>query len=427
MKRIAFYTVLVMDFAARSCRKIHMSRGSYFFPLRKGAARTTASVRRVISMLPLVVMLLGGILTACGSFVLNPTSLTTVPIKFDPAPPEGISFDDMVYDSGLGKLIVPLDGTGYLALLDPKTLAVKYISGFSKVDPTTNGQGGSTSAAVAHGLIYALDNSALKIMVVDPNQGTILGSTPVASFPDYIRYVAPTNELWVTELDPEQIEVFSIPTSGNPIPVLSGTISVPNGPHALVIDNNHGLAYTNQPPSGLTAVIQVQTHDIIAEWGNGCTAARGMALDIEQGWLFVACREGKVNMLDTNNDGMQITSVTYGSGLDFVGYNAKLHHVYLASGNSNVLGIFGITIGPRPTTTPDLHMPPTPTPPPGPTPTVTIQTVLLRLATADTGFKDKCVVNDDLGDVWVCDSDRSQLLMVKDIFPDTANEWQQNP
>jgi hypothetical protein len=383
--------------------------------------------RRLVSILPLVVMLLGGILSACGSFVLNPTSLTTVPIKFDPAPPAGISFDDMVYDPGMGKLVVPLDGTGYLALLDPQTLAVKYINGFSKIDPTTNGQGGSTSAAVAHGMIYALDNSALKIMVVDPNQGTILGSTPVASFPDYIRYVAPTNELWVTELDPEQIEVFSLPPTGkSPVPVLSGTISVPNGPHALVIDNSHGLAYTNQPPSGLTAVIQVQTHDIIAEWGNGCTAARGMALDPVQGWLFVACREGKVNMLDTNNDGAQITSVNYGSGLDFVGYNPKLHHVYLPSGNSNVLAIFGIEIGPRPTATPDFHIPPTPTPPPGPTPTVTIQTIFLRLGTADTSFKDKCVVNDDRGDVWVCDSDKGQLLMVKDNFPDTSNDWQQN-
>jgi hypothetical protein len=372
--------------------------------------------------------LLGGILAACGPLVLNPTSLAVVPIRFNPAPPEGISFDDMVYDPGLGRLLVPLDGTGRLALLDPNTLDIKYIDGFSKIDPTTNGQGGSTSAAVAHGLIYALDNSALKIMVVDPNKGTILGSTDVQSFPDFIRYVPATNELWVTEGDPEQIEVFSLANQNSPLPVSTTTISIPNGPEYLVIDNNRGLAYTNQPLSGTTAVVQVQTHDVIAQWGNGCSSARGMALDAEQGWLIIACNEGKVVILDTTQDGLQVSSINYGGGLDLIGYNSKLHHVYVPSGTSSVMGIFGIEIGPKATKTPNFHAPATPTPPPQiPTPTITIVTLMLRLGTADTGDKDRCIVNDDQGHVFVCDSANGQLLMINDNFPDTSYGWQRTP
>ncbi len=376
----------------------------------------------------LMLAALGILLAACGPFVLNPGALPAVPIHFSPAPPDGIGFDDMVYSPELGKLIVPLDGTGRLALLDPKSLEIQYIDGFSKIDPTTNGQGGSTSATVAHGLIYALDNSALKIMVVDPNKRAIIGSADVQSFPDFIRYVAATNELWVTEADPEQIEVFSLGKQDSPIPVSTGTISTPNGPEYLVIDNSHGLAYTNEPASGTTAVIQVQTHDVIAQWGNGCSAARTMVLDEEQGWLIVACNEGKVVILDTTQDGLQLASINYGGGLDFVGYNPRLHHVYIPTGNSSVLGIFAVEIGPKATKTPNFHAPPTPTPPPNlPTPTITIVTTLLRLGTADTGDKDRCLVNDDQGHIWVCDSANSQLLMVNDTLPDPSYGWTRTP
>jgi hypothetical protein len=393
-------------------------------PSSSPANRRSSSLLRAGAL----IALFGAILAACGPFVLNPTDLPTVPIRFNPAPPEGITFDDMAYDPGLGKLIVPLDGTGRLALLDPKTLDVKYIDGFSKINPTTNGQGGSTSATVAHGLIYALDNSALKIQVIDPNKGAIIGSVDVQSFPDFIRYVAVTNELWVTEGDPEQIEVFSLNNPSSPVPVSTGAISVPNGPEYLIIDNSHGLAYTNQPPNGTTAVIQVQTHDVIAQWGNGCSSARGMALDVEQGWLFVACSEGKVVILDTANNGHQVSSINYGGGLDLVAYNPKLHHVYIPSGTSSVMGIFGINIGPRATRTPNLHAPATPTPPPNlPTSTITIVTIMLRLGTVDTGDKDRCIVNDDQGHVWVCDSANDQLLMISDNFPDTSYGWQRNP
>jgi hypothetical protein len=370
----------------------------------------------------------GVILAACGPFVLNPAALQTVAIRFSPAPPEGIGFDDIVYSPELGKLIVPLDGTGRIALLDPKTLDVQYIDGFSKIDPTTNGQGGSTSATVAHGLIYALDNSALEIKIVDPNTRQIIGSAKVQSFPDFIRYVAATNELWVTEGDPEQIEIFSLGKENPPIPVSTGTISTPNGPEYLVIDNSHGLAYTNEPASGTTAVIQVQTHDVIAQWGNGCSSARTMVLDEEQGWLIVACNEGKVVILDTNQDGLQLSTINYGGGLDFVGYNPKLHHVYIPSGTSSVLGVFAVEIGPKATKTPNPHAPPTPTPPPElPTPTITIVTTLLRLGTADTGDKDRCLVNDDQGHIWVCDSANSQLFMVNDTLPDPAYGWTRTP
>jgi hypothetical protein len=146
----------------------------------------------------------------------------------------------------------------------------------------------------------------------------------------------------------------------------------------------------------LTDVINVFTHNIVKEWGNGCSEARGLALDENNGFLFVACKEGKVVMLDTKNEGAQITSLTYGGDLDFISYNPTLKHLYLPSSASALLAILEVSQVENGSGT---------------------SITLTRLGTADTVLGAKCVVSDDRNNIWVCDPIHGRILWIRDRFP----------
>ncbi len=96
------------------------------------------------------------LLLASCEFALNPNLLNTTVIPLSAAP-SYISFNDMAFDEKLGKVIVPAGSTGQLALIDPDSLAVRNISGFTESAVSTKQAAGIISAAVARGLIFVLD------------------------------------------------------------------------------------------------------------------------------------------------------------------------------------------------------------------------------------------------------------------------------
>jgi hypothetical protein len=369
------------------------------------------------------ILTLLGLLVGCSSLKLNPYNLTTkvIPLPFNIP----ISYDDFTYDAHLKRVIIPAGESGQVALIDPTTLQYQLLSGFSKQEDPANPIMGTSAVAVAGEYLYGLDQETVSIIIIDLNTGNVVGTTPVQSPPDYIRYISATNELWVTEKDLEQIEVFSISADTPPVVQSTGEISSPNGPEALVIDDTRGLAFTNRSKQSLTDVIQVQTHAVIAHWGNGCSSAKGMAVDTLQGYLFVVCGEGKLVIMDINNDGYQISSFTYGGKLDFVAYNPQLHHVYLPSSVSGIVAIFQLQTllsTPQPTLTNPPHTTPTiiPSATPGATPTPDFKTSLALLGTADTAVKAKCVTVDEFNNIWVCNPNNGQVFMIHDTFPDNG-------
>ena len=353
--------------------------------------------RHRLTALALIALLL----SAC-SFTLNPDSLPTTIVSL-PGSSGAIGFDDMSYDAGLGKVIVPAGATGNLDLIDPDTLAIKAIPGFSTATPDpTGGHGDGTTSAIAHkGLLFAIDRTNLRLDVVDPAAGEIIKSTALITSPDYIRYVPPTNELWVTEKGASQIEVFSLSNEPAPQPTHTDVISFTKGPEALVIDSKRGLAYTNFAKTGQTVPIDLKTHQLQDPWPNGCTATRGMVLDETRGILFVACKEGKIAALDLNDSGRLLANTTFGSSLDFLGYNPHLAHLYIPSGASAVMAVVGVTVEPAPP----------------PAATGRLSMTLTLLGTADTGLGSKCMIADDRDSVWVCDPTTGHLFHITDTFP----------
>src|SRR5436190_7110163 len=178
----------------------------------------------------------------------------------------GVGFDDLRYDATLGQVLAPGGRTGKVDLVDPSTQAVTPIAGFSAQPRFSGGHDdGPTSADAGHGLIFVTDRTTRRLSVVDPETRAIVASVALESSPDYVRYVAPTGELWVTEPDQEQIEVFTLPDTQKPMPERAAVIVVKGGPESLVIDPQRQRAFTHLWV-GATVAIDLNNRTLVAQW-----------------------------------------------------------------------------------------------------------------------------------------------------------------
>lgn len=301
----------------------------------------------------------------------------------------GVGFDDLMFSPALHRVLAPAGRTGRLDLIDPKTQKLESIGGFStETDKFGGGHGqGTTSADVGGGFIFASDRSRGEVEIVDPRSAKIVGSARLAGGPDYVRWVEPAHEVWVTEPGKKQIERFSLDAGKL---VRKGAIDVPGGPESLVIDATRGRAYTHTWDDASVA-IDLARHKEVARWKNGCTASRGIALDEKRGLLFVGCDEGKATVLDVAHDGKQLASAGTGKGVDIIAYNPGLAHLYVPGGDSATLTILGVGAGGK----------------------------LEVLGSVETAPDAHCVAADDLGHAYVCDPRHGALLVVTDPYPAT--------
>jgi hypothetical protein len=319
--------------------------------------------------------------------VLAAPSLTPLSLPYAEG---GIGFDDLLFSSALNRVLVPSGRTGLLNLIDPKSRAVESIGGFSSEERFGGGHGeGTTSADTGHGLIFASDRSLKLVDIVDPTKKRIIGTTKLGGNPDYVRWVEPNSEVWVTQPNSKRIEYFKFENKGAPTLVSMGSIEVADGPESLVVDATRGRAYTHTWHD-MTVVIDLKTHKEVARWPNGCIGSRGIALDERRGLLFVGCDEGKATTLDVAHAGNRLASVdTGGRGVDIIAYSPSLSHLYVPGGESATMAILGVA-------------------PDG---------VLKPLATVPTAPDAHCVASDVLGNAYVCDPKKGQLLVFVDALP----------
>jgi len=331
------------------------------------------------------------------------TSGSTQPVVMPVALPDGapgIGFDDIDYSPELKKLLVPAGRTGNIYLIDPITLDIATISGFSKTTMFTLGKhrSGSTSASYGDGKIFAIDNETKTVRVIDPATNMITFSSMLAAPPDYVRWVETTREIWVTgpnnpgvtQSANPGIEVFTVPA--NAAPVHAAMIPTSNGPEALAVDNTRHRVYTNAFQGGTYAIDMTQ-RAIVATWKNGCS---GLTVDAEldeaRGFLMVVCANpGRVAVLDVVNGGTQLGEVSTGAGLDVSAYNVALHHLYIAGQTSKDLAIIAVSAAGVPTI----------------------------LGTVATAAGSQMVASDEYGNAWVGDPGGGRLLKVRDTYPTT--------
>jgi len=297
----------------------------------------------------------------------------------------GIGFDDLLYVKTVDRVLVPAGRTGKLILVEPATRALTSIGGFS-TSVSAGGHGaGTTSADAGDGLIFASDRDRKAVVVVDPGTKAILETKQLGAGPDYVRWVGPTHEVWVTEPRSKQIEVFKRQSGTGPRLVAAGSIPVNDGPESLVVDEKRGRAYTHTWHDE-TVALDLRTHREVARWKNGCKGSRGIALDETRGFLFVGCDEGKAVALDVAHDGKVLGTATSGNGVDIIAYAPGLKHLYLPGGDSATMAILSVADS----------------------------GALKVLRTVPTAADAHCVAADATGGVYVCDPKQGRLLVFKD-------------
>lgn len=318
-------------------------------------------------------------------------SFDSTPVSI-PDGKDGIHFDDISFSRELQMVLVPAGHTGKLYLIDPATLAMTSVGGFSSsAGAPQKGQNiGISSAASGDGFLFVADHGIHMLDAVPVKGGGIAASVPLAGEADFVRYVPDVHEVWVTEpdsKDQKRIEVFAFIAGPKPALAHSFDIPVPAGPESLTVDERRHQVYTNVGRN--VAVIDVPTHRIVAQWPNGCEKSRGTAIDEDRGFLFVACGEGMAVVLNTNEGGQQTDIQAVGSGIDLIDYNPKLAHLYVPSSKNKTLYVLGVSS----------------------------KGGLSMLGSGKSADRSHCVAADDQNNVWVCDPQHGQLLRYQDSFP----------
>ena len=297
----------------------------------------------------------------------------------------GIGFDDLRYSASLAQLLIPAGRTGTLFLVDPSSEEVASVRGFSSQASYSGADTfGVTSADEGNGVVYATDRTSGMLAVVDGHQMQILSTIKLAASPGYVRYAAPTREVWVTEPDAKAIEVFSLAADGGA--GLSHAASIPvAGAEALEIDPSSGMAFTNAASS--TIAIDVAGHSVSGTWPNGCTTSRGIAVDPAKGWVIVACEEGRIVVLDERS-GAMLGTVTTGGGVDQIAYDSRRVRLYVPAPAKSAMGVV----------------------------TISAKGVPTFLGSVDTTADAHCVVTPGGGEVFVCVPSKGQLAFLFDPF-----------
>lgn len=297
----------------------------------------------------------------------------------------GIGFDDLGWSDALGRVLVPGGRTGKLFLVDPATGGFDAVDGFSGKETFSGGHGeGTTSVDTDGAFLFASDRDKQEVLVVDAKSKAIVSRAALAGRPDYVRWIAPRNEVWVTEPRLKQIEVFTF--SGGKLARVAA-ISVPGGPESLVVDAARGRAYTHTWTTE-TVALSLSKHTEVARWKNGCEKSRGIALDAAHGWLFVGCEEGRASALDVTT-GKRLGTASAGKGVDIIAYAPKLRHLYVPGGDDATLTVVGVTKSGA------LH----------------------ALGSVGVAKDASCVTVDDRAQAYVCDPAHGRLWLVHDSFP----------
>jgi len=240
-----------------------------------------------------------GLLLAASAACAQPFRGESVAIASDK---KGIGFDDLRYSAALHRVLVPAGRNGTLVLIDPSNHQKAVIAGMSTEKSYGGGHGeGTTSVDEGEGALYAIDRTSKEVVILDPVAHRVAARAPLGGSPDYVRYVAPTRELWVTEPDSDRIEIFRISPKRDALASVA-TIAVPGGPESLVIDPAGGRAYTHLW-TGTSVAIDLHSRAIAAKWPNGCQGSRGIAYDERSHFLFAGCAEGKAVVMDAAHGG----------------------------------------------------------------------------------------------------------------------------
>ena len=325
-------------------------------------------------MLALLGAALGSV-PGCGSDQTASLAVPGARVVELPGAQGAIDFDDIVYSRRLRRVMVPARRSG-LYLVDPGSGAATRVGRISSADSADEGEGD----------VFVADRERRTIAAVDPRSGRTTSSFKTDAPLDYVRYVPPTRELWVTEpaASPPGIEVFSLAGDPRSTPQRAGFIPVPGGPEALAIDATRGTAYTHAGKD--LAVIDIARRTVTARWPTGCTGTHGFPqIDNHHQLVLASCAgDGTVSLLSLT-DGRQHGRYAAGGGEALPAYSATTRHFYVRGDPGTRL----VTLEPS-------------------------RAGLAKVGEVTVPRAGHCLTADGAGHYWTCDAEHGRVLRFDD-------------
>lgn len=162
------------------------------------------------------------------------------------------------------------------------------------------------------GLGFASEGRASKAAIVDLKTLKITSEVPTGQNPDGILYVPGVEEVYTFNRNRQNPSATAFSAKSGKV---VATIPLPGTPEFAVVDVAAGRVYNNIDSKNEVAVIDIKTHQIVAEWptapGEG---GSGMAIDLENHRLFIGCDDVMV-MMDSSS-GKVVATVPIASGVD---------------------------------------------------------------------------------------------------------------
>jgi hypothetical protein len=325
--------------------------------------------RRTIAALLLAATV--GVVSACGSEQNEERLDPAARVVELPGAASEIDFDDIVYSKRLDRVLVPARQSG-LYVVDPRSGIAERLGRLSDVDSADEGRG----------LVFALHRDDRTVDVVDPRSGRVVASATTETSGDYVRYVAATDELWVSQpaADPPGIEIFSLSGASSPTPRRAAFVEVPGGAEGLTVGSRSGRAYTHAGSD--VAVLDVSGRRVSDRWATGCGGTHGFPrVDDARRFLLAGCSdEGRVVLLDAR-DGGELGRYSAGGGEALPAYSSAGDRFYVRGDPGTRL----VTLKPSPEG-------------------------LARVDEVRVPEVGHCLTADAGGHVWSCDAARGRIL-----------------
>ena len=162
------------------------------------------------------------------------------------------------------------------------------------------------------GLGFSSNGRENKSSIIDLKTLQTKAKVDTGGNPDGILFVPGVQEVYTFNRDRNapSATVFEAKTGK-----VITTITLPGTPEFAVVDTKAARVYNNIDSKNLVAVIDIKTHEIVAQWptapGGG---GSGMAIDLANHRLFIGCDDVMVMMDSTT--GKVIGTVPIGAGVD---------------------------------------------------------------------------------------------------------------
>jgi DNA-binding beta-propeller fold protein YncE len=187
--------------------------------------------------------------------------------------------------------------------------------------------------------IYVTDGDAGDLKIFDGKTYALLSSVKLLEDADSIGYDAKTKYLYIDNGGGDVHQTYSMlsvvdTTAGKKladIQIDGDTLE------AMALDTSTPRLYVNNKAKNQVDVVDREKRALVASWPvTKCKTNVAMAFDEADHRLFIACRSGQIDVLDTQS-GKEITALPITKGVDDVVYDPTGKRIYAAcDGNVDV-------------------------------------------------------------------------------------------